>query len=382
MANVEAAQKLRELADTQASLRRLAVLIASGAAPDTVFAAVTKEAQRHFGGGTARTIRYELDGSATLVANQGTIGPHVRVGERWEGFPETGLTATVRRTGRAARVDDYCDLTGGEPYSREGLRSAVGMPIHVNGRLWGMIAVGSGCGPLPPDTEQRMTEFTELLATAIASAQSRAELMASRARIVAAADEARRRLERNLHDGAQQRAVSLGLRVRLAAEAVPPELYELKEQLFSIQSGLTGLAEELREISHGIHPAILARGGLRPALKTLARSSMIPVTVDVGVQQRLPELVEVAAYYVAAEALTNAAKHAQASEVTMRVNVDTENLHLLVSDDGVGGADSDKGTGLIGLKDRVEALGGQLQISSSAGSGTTLHAIIPLDRTG
>src|ERR1700758_3317271 len=259
MSKVEAAQKLHELADTQASLRRLAVLIASGAAPETVFAAVTKEARRHFGGGTARTIRYELDGSATLVANEGTVGPHVRVGERWGG----------------ACVDDSRVLTGGEPYWREGLRSAVGMPIHVNGRLWGMIAVGSGGGPLPPDTEQRMTEFTELLATAIASAQSRAELMASRARIVAAADEARRRLERNLHDGAQQRAVSLGLRLRLAAEAGPPELCELKEQLSVIQSGLTGLAEELREISHGIHPAILSTGGLRPALKTLARRSMI-----------------------------------------------------------------------------------------------------------
>jgi signal transduction histidine kinase len=380
MGNLEAAQKLRQLADTQASLRRLAVLIASGAAPETVFAAVTKEARRHFGGGTARTIRYELDGSATLVANEGAVGPHVRVGERWERYPATGLTATVRRTGRAARVDDYRELTGGEPYWREGLRSAVGMPVHVNGRLWGMIAVGSGGGPLPPDTEQRMTEFTELLATAIASAQSRAELIASRARIVAAADEARRRLERNLHDGAQQRAVSLGLYLRLAAEAVPPELCELKEQLSRIQTGLTGLAEELREISHGIHPAILSTGGLRPALKTLARRSMIPVTLDVGVQQRLPESVEVATYYVVAEALTNTAKHAEASEVTVRVNADAENLRLLVRDDGVGGADFGKGTGLIGLKDRVEALGGQLQISSSAGNGTTLHATIPLNR--
>ena len=380
MANVDAAQKLRELADTQASLRRLAVLIASGAAPETVFAAVTKEALRHFGGGTARTIRYELDGSATLVANEGTVGPHVRVGERWEGFPATGLTATVLRTGQAARVDDYRELTGGEPYSREGLRSAVGMPIHVNGSLWGMIAVGSGQGPLPPDTEQRMTEFTELLAIAIASAQSRAELMASRARIVAASDEARRRLERNLHDGAQQRAVSIGLRLHLAAEAVPPELCELKQQLSLVELGLTGLVEELREISHGIHPAILSTGGLSPALKTLARRSTIPVTLDVGVQQRLPESVEVATYYVVAEALTNTTKHAQASEVTVRVNIDTENLDLLVRDDGVGGADFGKGTGLIGLKDRVEALGGRLQICSSAKSGTALHAIIPLNQ--
>src|SRR5258707_13495306 len=150
MANVEAAQKLRELADTQASLRRLAVLIASGAAPETVFAAVTEEALRHFGGGTARTIRYELDGSTTLVANQGTTGPHVGVGERWEEYPATGLTATVRRTGRAARVDDYRDVTGGEPYWRGGLGSAGGRARHRNGRRWGMMGGGTGGGPVPP----------------------------------------------------------------------------------------------------------------------------------------------------------------------------------------------------------------------------------------
>jgi GAF domain-containing protein len=144
-------RNLRQLADTQASLRRLAVLIASGAAPETVFAAVTKEALHYFGGGTARTIRFVLDGSSTLVANEGTIGPHVQVGEPWAGFPATGLTATVRRTARAARVDDYGDLPGGVPYLRERLCSAVGMPILVNGRLWGMIAVGSDGGPLPPD---------------------------------------------------------------------------------------------------------------------------------------------------------------------------------------------------------------------------------------
>ena len=218
IANAEAEQRLRELADTQASLRRLAMLVARGESPEAVFAAVTREVLRHFGDGTARMIRYELDGTATLLANEGTTGPHVRVGERWEGYPPTGLTATVLRTGRAARVDDYRDIPGGEPYLAEGLRSAVAMPVHVNGRLWGMIAVGSGQGPLPPDTEQRMTEFTELVATAVANAQSRAELMTSRARIVAASDEARRRIERDLHDGAQQRLVALALRLRMAAE--------------------------------------------------------------------------------------------------------------------------------------------------------------------
>jgi GAF domain-containing protein len=202
IANARAEQELRELADTQAALRRLAMLVARGEPPEAVFAAATREALRHFGGGTARMIRYELDGTATLVANEGTTGPHVRVGERWESYPPTGLTATVMQTGRAARVDDYHDVPGGEPYLREGIRSAVAMPIHVNGRLWGAIAVGSGQGPLPPDTAQRMTEFTDLVATAVANAQNRAELTTSRARIVAAADEARRRIERDLHGGA------------------------------------------------------------------------------------------------------------------------------------------------------------------------------------
>ncbi len=167
-------------AHTQAALRRLATLVARGEPPEAVFAAATSEALRYFGGGTARMIRYETDGTATLLANEGTTGPHVRVGEHWEGYPPTGLTATVRRTGQAARVDDYRDVPGGEPYLREGLRSAVALPIHVDGRLWGAIAVGSGQGPLPPDTEHRMTEFTDLVATAVANAQNRAALEASR----------------------------------------------------------------------------------------------------------------------------------------------------------------------------------------------------------
>src|SRR5258707_10530071 len=180
VANARAEQELRELAGTQVALRRLATLVAQGEPPEAVFAAATREALRHFGGGTARMIGFESDGTATLVANEGTTGPHVRVGERWQGYPPAGLTATVRRTGRTARVDDYRDVPGGEPYLREGLRSAVALPVHVNGRLWGAIAVGSGQGPLPPDTEQRMTEFTDLVATAVANAQNQAALQASR----------------------------------------------------------------------------------------------------------------------------------------------------------------------------------------------------------
>jgi signal transduction histidine kinase len=206
-----------------------------------------------------------------------------------------------------------------------------------------------------------------------------AELTASRARIVTAADGARRRFERDLHDGAQQRLISLGLQLRSAEASVPPELRPLKEQISGVVGGLTGVAEDLQEISRGIHPAILSRGGLGPALKTLARRSTIPVVLDLGVDRRLPEPTEVAAYYVVSEALTNAAKHAQATEVNVSAQDDGLNLCLSIRDDGIGGADFAKGSGLIGLRDRVEALGGQMDVQSRHGSGTSLLVKIPFD---
>ena len=214
-------------------------------------------------------------------------------------------------------------------------------------------------GPLPPDTERRLAEFTELVATAIANAESRAELDASRARIVATADATRRRIERDLHDGAQQQLVSLALELRAAQAAAPPELAELRAELSRVVEGLTGVLDELREIALGIHPAILAEGGLEAALKTLARRSPIPVELDVQAEARLPEPVEVAAYYVVSEALTNAAKHARASVVHVDVQASDHVLRVAVSDDGVGGADPVGGSGLLGLKDRAEAIGGR-----------------------
>ena len=375
IANAQAEEQLRKLVDTQSALRRLAMLVARGEPPEVVFAAVTKEVLRYFGGLTARMIRYELDGTATLVANEGTTGPHVRVGKRWEGFPLTGLTATVLRTGQAARVDDYRDIPGGEPYLGEGLRSAVAMPVHVNGRLWGMIAVGSGPGAMPPDIEQRMTEFTELVATAVANAQNRAELITSRARIVAASDEARRRIERDLHDGAQQRLVALALRLRSAAathgtDATGTEITDVAAELASV-------IDELREICRGIHPAILSKGGLRSALRALGRRSAIPVDINVRIDGQLPEPVEVGAYYVVSETLTNAAKHARASIVEVDAEVSGGTLRVCVRDDGVGGADPLHGSGLVGLKDRIEALGGTFSMHSPAGGGTTVRCELP-----
>jgi signal transduction histidine kinase len=382
IANAQADQELRELADTQAALRRLAMLVARGEPPEAVFAAATREALRHFGNGTARMIRYEPDGTATLLANEGTTGPHVRVGKPWEGYPPTGLTATVLRTGQAVRVDDYRGIPGGEPYLREGLRSAVGMPIHVNGRLWGMIAIGSGGGPLPPDTEQRMTQFTGLVATAVANAQNRAELMTSRARIVAAADETRRRIERDLHDGTQQQLVSLILELRMVQAAVPAGLSELGSKLARLAERLAGVSDQVREISHGIHPAVLSSAGLQSALRALGRRSAVPVDINVRIDGRLPEPVEVGAYYVVSEMITNAAKHANASVVAVDAEASGDTLRLRVRDDGIGGADPLRGSGLTGLKDRIEALGGIFSLHSPEGGGTVVSCELPVPADG
>jgi PAS domain S-box-containing protein len=228
------------------------------------------------------------------------------------------------------------------------------------------------------DVTERHDAQDRLRQAQVAVEASRDELIASRARIVTAGDEARRRLERNLHDGAQQRLISLGIELRMAQDAVPAEQTDLKERLSHIMSGLTDVSEELREIARGIHPAVLSKGGLGPALKTLARRSRVPVTVDATIDRRLPGSIEVAAYYVVAEALTNAAKHARASEVTVCARTQDANLRLLIRDDGIGGADSSRGSGLMGLKDRVEALGGRIHVDSPTRSGTSLQITIPL----
>jgi signal transduction histidine kinase len=239
-----------------------------------------------------------------------------------------------------------------------------------------MIAVGSGQGPLPPDTEQRTTEFTDLVATAVANAQSRAELITSRARIVAASDDARRRIERDLHDGAQQHLIALALRLRLAA--APNGSDEIGTAITDVAAELMGVTDELREICCGIHPAILSSEGLPPALRALARRSAVPVDLDVRIDGRLPEPIEVGAYYVVSEMLTNAAKHARASVVAVEVETSGGTLRVCVRDDGVGGADPLRGSGLVGLKDRIDALGGTLSIHSPAGSGTTVCCALPV----
>jgi signal transduction histidine kinase len=260
-----------------------------------------------------------------------------------------------------------------------GARSAVAVPVVVDGTLWGVMAVGSRePAPLPPDFEGRLAKFTELLATAIANAEGRAELDASRARIVATADATRRRIERDLHDGAQQRLVSLALEVRAAQANAPKEMSKHREDLSHVAEGLTTVLEGLREIALGIHPAILSEGGLGPAVKTLAHRSPIPVELDVRGGRRLAESVEVAAYYVVSEALTNAVKHSGASKVKVDVEAHERTLRVTVRDDGVGGADPARGSGLLGLKDRAEAIGGTISLESRPNVGTSLSAELPL----
>ena len=255
------------------------------------------------------------------------------------------------------------------------------MPVIVQGRLWGaMIASSVDEHSLPLDTEARLASFTELVATAIANAENLAELTASRARVVAAADETRRRIERDLHDGTQQRLVSLGLELRLAQSLVPAGLGELEAEVGKVADELRGVVEDLREIARGIHPAILSEGGLGPALRTLARRAAIAVELDVAALGRLPEPVEVAAYYVVSEALTNATRHAHASVVKVDAEASGDRLRVRVRvrDDGVGGADQLRGSGLVGLKDRIEALGGTFSVHSPAGRGTTVSCELPV----
>jgi PAS domain S-box-containing protein len=381
---VEASRdELRLLADEQAALRRVATLVASGAEPAEVFAAVAEEARGVLGADGTLMVRLDSDGKATVVARAGGPPSEIPVGSRWK-VEQLYAVAAVLRTGHAARCDDYTDAAGplANSVRRLEVRSVVATPIVVDGRVWGALAIASQTGTLPAETEQRLADFTDLIGTAIGNTESRAQLMASRARVVAAADETRRRIERDLHDGTQQRLVSLALALRAAEAEVPPELAELKEALGQTASGLARATEELQTISRGIHPAILSRGGIGPALKTLARRAGVPVELDLSGPERLPERVEVAAYYVVSEGLSNAAKHARASVVHVELNVEKAVVEVSIRDDGIGGADPDRGSGLLGLRDRVEALGGTIETTSPPGRGTSLLARIPVVESG
>ncbi|GAA1625282.1 hypothetical protein GCM10009744_11360 [Kribbella alba] len=365
--------ELANLLEEQAALRRVATLVAEGTPPENIFRAVNEEVGRLLDVDGTRLMRYEADGTATSVASWGepTIVP---AGTRIA-LDGRNIAALVRSSGRPARIE-YEDAPGSIATiaRKSGVRSAVGAPITVEGRLWGaMVAFSKADKPLPSGIELRLADFTDLVGTAIANTQARADLTASRARMVAATDDIRRRIERDLHDGTQQWLVSLALDVRNTLASVPDTQSQLRTELANIADGMVAALDDLREISRGIHPALLAKGGLDLALKALVRRSPLPVELDITLDGRLPDSVEVAAYYVVAEALTNAAKHARPTAIRVAVDVVDGRLRLTVHDDGIGGADPANGSGLTGLTDRVEALGGTITVHSPPGEGTTLQ---------
>jgi predicted ATPase/signal transduction histidine kinase len=377
--NAQMYAEFRRIADEQAALRRVATLVARAAPPQDVFATVAAEAGRLLDADTTILSKYDPRDSVTLISAWTSTGavPPTPVGSQ---LPLGGhnVTTLVFRTGQTARVD-YADMSGviGDAAARGGWRrSSVGVPIRVEDRLWGVMIVASTRAELlPTDAEARLAGFTELVATAIANAQARAEVSASRARIVAASDETRRRIERDLHDGVQQRLVTQalmlsGIRDRVSAD-VCAKVDEVRDELAATR-------RELRDLCQGVHPAIVVEAGLGAAIRALARRSPLPVRVQMRADGRLPGSCGVTAYYVAAEAFTNAAKHANASAVDILIEQAGGTLRVQVRDDGAGGADASRGSGLTGLRDRVEAVGGSMTVDSPAGGGTVLTVLLPV----
>jgi PAS domain S-box-containing protein len=373
----QAEAELERLAGEQAALRRVATLVARGVPPAEVFSAVAEEVERLLDA-TATTIgRLEPDGTMSIVASRGTASDELPVGSRLELDSEMAL-ARVARTGASARVDDYGDAPDelGHQAQRLGIRCSVAVPIVVEGSLWGSIGAATRRDRFAADAEQRMAEFTELARTAIANAQSRSELTASRARVVTASDETRRQIERDLHDGAQQRLVHTVITLKLASRALQTGDATAPTLVGEALDHAEQARIELRELVQGILPRVLTRDGLRAAVEMLAARTPVPVEASVSVD-RLPDQVEATAYFVVAEALTNVGKHARASHATVVARVEDGTLRLQVRDDGVGGARPDGG-GFVGLADRVAATDGQLRVESPPGGGTLVAAEIPL----
>jgi PAS domain S-box-containing protein len=377
IANAEARVEVKRLADEQAALRRVATLVAGEAPAEEVFAKVAEEVGVLLQADAASVWCYDSDGHATVVGSWGALGDTIPAGRmKLDG---DSVTALVYRTHRPARFDAYEHSTGPvAAYAREvGLRSAVGTPIVVGGRLWGSIGVATmRPEPIPVDAESRMAEFTELVATAISNVQARSDLAASRARIVATADEERRRVVRDLHDGAQQRLVHTIVTLKLARRALDRNRDDAAALVNEGLKHAETATDELRELAHGILPSILTHGGLRAGVRGLASRMAIPVETDIVVD-RLPPAVEATAYFIVAEGLTNVAKHSRADRATVRAGIEGRMLQVEVRDNGVGGAQAD-GTGLLGLKDRLAVLDGTLRVESPVGGGTVITASIPV----
>ena len=374
---------LTRLADEQAALRRVATLVARGVPPEELFAAVVEAIGRLLPVDLVNMCRYEPDRTQTFVATWGRPGKRFPLGSRWP-LGGKNLGTIVFETGRPARLERFADAAGPvNVIAREvDLRSAVAAPIIVEGHVWGVVIAGSTSDQrLPADTEARLGSFTELVATAIANAESRAALAASRARIVAATDESRRRIERDLHDGAQQRLVNAVIALKLALRALSRDDPNAGESVAVALRHLEQASAELRELAHGILPATLTRGGLRAGVEALVSRVSLPVSVDVPVE-RFPAAVEATAYFIVSEALTNVLKHARAKGAGVTARIHDGKLAVEICDDGVGGARGDHGTGLGGLQDRVSALDGRLVVESPPGGGTRVRALLPVSDQG
>jgi signal transduction histidine kinase len=378
VSKARAHEDLRQLAEEQAALRRVATLVARGSGPSKIFAAVVDEIASILGLQGIEMARYEADGTAVVI---GASGDHpFAPGSGWT-LDDPSVMASVFRTRRPARIDDYRSLRGtiAETAVRAGFRSAIGAPIIVDGATWGVIVAFSTMPePISERAEVRLGQFTELVATAVSNATARADLLASRARIVAAGDEARRRFERNLHDGTQQRLLALRLDLQVVRAAFAEDALRAQAGLEQAERDLEAVLEEVREVSRGLHPAQLSRGGLGPALRAVARRSPIPTDIHVDVDERPPARLETAVYYVVSEALTNAMKHSHASAIAVTVAQEGAALRATIADDGVGGAAAGSGSGLVGLADRVEALGGRFALESPRGRGTTISIELPI----
>ena len=362
--------------EEQQSLRRIATVVARQHGREEVLELVTREVARHLAADAAMTARYDCPGLATVVADWSAPGvSHFPVGRQIVLGAPTAL-AQVQATLMPARVDTYEGMAGEYPAElrRLGMRAAVAAPILVDGQLWGAVAAGSVGAPFTRDVEVRLGAFAELVAQAIANVDARMKLDESCVRIVEAADEARRRIERDLHDGAQQRLVALAMSLGVAARDTDPATASMIKAC--AQELQTALAE-LRHLARGIHPVVLTERGLEAALGELAARSPVPVEIDGQLTQRLPALQEAALYFVASEALANVAKHAQAASARITLRRHADEAEIVISDDGVGGAGGTAGSGLRGLADRLDALGGRLTVESVAGAGTTVRASVP-----
>jgi GAF domain-containing protein len=378
IANADARAEVQRLAEEQAALRRVATLVAQGASPAAIFEAVAAEMDRVLDADGVSLSRYEPGTDVTVVAHRGPATERLPSGSRVS-HEGRNLISMVRRTERPARMENYAGTHGDITQLVEslGVRAGVAAPIVVDGRLWGVIvAEWRGKESPPADTEERMAKFAQLLDTAIANADSRDQLRASRVRLLTAADEARRRVVRDLHDGAQQRLVHTIVTLKLARRALHQHDAEaealVREALEQAEEGNA----ELRELAHGILPAVLTRGGLRDGVSTVVSRLDLPVHVDLPAE-RFPAEVEASAYFIIAESLTNVVKHSGARRAEVSAHVQERVLHVEVRDDGLGGADPN-GHGLVGIRDRVTALGGRLQVDSPPGAGTVVAASLPL----